>query len=229
MYTKAEILSLCCEAAEDIKNFYKQDFINYRGVTSDTKELYSELTAEYVTENIDKFLNSIPIITREESYRTVTHEGHYNADSGRIEEITAVKMFNQSKLEEFEHIGKIIDYQTPLKNKRSDETGKIDLLSDDGSSLIILELKKPDSSETMLRCVLEGFTYLKTVNKSKLLLDFGKPDTYGLSAAPLVFRNGSQHREMTEGRIKLKKLMKLLNIKPYYVSEISGKYFITED
>ncbi|MCM1329528.1 MAG: hypothetical protein NC253_08830 [Ruminococcus sp.] len=81
----------------------------------------------------------------------------------------------------------------------------------------------------MLRCVLEGFTYLKTADKTKLLSDFGKPANYGLSAAPLVFRDGSQHKEMRENRPKLKRLMELLGIEPYYVSEKNGKYFITED
>ncbi|MCM1329529.1 MAG: hypothetical protein NC253_08835 [Ruminococcus sp.] len=94
MYKKAEILSFCDNALKDIKNFYKQDFINFRGVTSDTKELYSEITAEYVIKHINEFQNNIPVITREESYKTVSHKGEYNENSNRTEEITAIKMFN---------------------------------------------------------------------------------------------------------------------------------------
>ena len=46
-------------------------------------------------------------------------------------------MFRQK---EISYVGEILDYQTPLKNKRSDEAGKIDLLSYDGRILRILEL-----------------------------------------------------------------------------------------
>lgn len=82
---------------------------------------------------------------------------------------------NQGKV--FDVIGKIIDYQTPLKDIQTDKAGKIDLLAynENEKTLRILELKKLDSKETMLRCVLEAYTYLKIVDKAKLLKDFGLP------------------------------------------------------
>jgi len=102
-------------------------------------------------------------------------------NSNREEEKIAMKLFhssqNQGKV--FDIIGKIIDYQTPLKNVQTDDAGKIDLLAynekENPKTLRILELKKPDSEETMLRCVLEAYTYLKVVDKDKLLKDFGLP------------------------------------------------------
>ena len=112
----------------------------------------------------------------------------------------------------------MIDYQTPLKNKREDEAGKIDLLAYDGTTLRILELKKPDSVETMLRCVLEGYTYLKTANIAKLLEDFKLPSDTIVNACPFVFKNGEQHSEMMEQRPHLKRLMDLLDSKPYYIA-----------
>lgn len=228
-YTQNEIIEKCQAAINDIGSFYKQDFINYRGVTTDTKQLYTEVVAEFIIEHIDDFRNKIPQITRESSYKTKSHTGEYNPDSNRVEEIIAIKMFNQCKNSTLDYIGKIIDYQTPLKNERSDDAGKIDLLSDDGKQLIILELKKPDSDETMLRCVLEGYTYLKTVDKAKLLSDFCKPSDYGLSASPFVFKGGEQQREIQKNCPALCKLMDLLDSKPYYISEVNGKYFVTEE
>lgn len=227
-YTQDEIIERCREAMTDIGNFYKQDFINYRGVTTDTKRLYTEVIAEFIIEHIDDFNTKIPQITRTSAYKTETHKGEFDPKSNRVEEIIAMKMFNQCKSGSLAHIGTIIDYQTPLKNERSDDAGKIDLLSDDGKGLIILELKKPDSDETMLRCVLEGYTYLKTVNKAKLLTDFGKPADYGLSASPFVFKDGEQQREMQGDCPALRKLMNLLDSKPCYISEVNGEYSVEE-
>ena len=84
-----------------------------------------------------------------------------------------MEIFRQGFLSD---VGRVIDYQTPLKNRRSDKAGKIDLLSYDGISVRILELKEPDSDETMLRCVLEGYTYMKTVDGKRLINDFELPE-----------------------------------------------------
>ena len=70
------------------------------------------------------------MITRKESYKTKGHDGIYNPNSNRLEEITAMQMYNQCKDGSiYDFIGKIIDYQTPLKNSKTDDAGKIDLLS----------------------------------------------------------------------------------------------------
>lgn len=224
-YTRNSIIAKCTEAFKDKKTFYKQTFINYRGETEDTDEYFSEVIAEFLCNHISEYTNGIDTITRENSYRTDSHDGvikHHN--SGRDEEIIAMKMFDKS----YDFVGKIIDYQTPLKNKRSDEAGKIDLLAYDGTTLRILELKKPDSDETMLRCVLEGYTYWKTVDKAKLLADFTLPADTVIKACPFVFSGGEQHNEMKEVRPHLKRLMELLDSKPYYISE-KNNYIVTED
>ena len=225
-YTRNDILEQCKTAFQNKSTFYKQSFINYRGKTEDTDEYFTEVIAEFICGHISEFRNGITAITRESSYKTPGHDGMIkDLGSGREEEIIAMKMYDK----QYDFIGKMIDYQTPLKNKRSDEAGKIDLLAYDGTTLRILELKKPDSAETMLRCVLEGYTYLKTANIAKLLVDFDKPSGTIVKACPFVFRNGEQHSEMREIRPHLKRLMDLLDSKPYYISEIKGKYFVTEE
>jgi len=165
----------------------------------------------------------ISAITRESSYKTPSHDGiPKNADSNREEELIAMAMFRQG---EISSLGKILDYQTPLKNKRTDKAGKIDLLSYDGTMLRILELKEPDSSETMLRCVLEGFTYLQTVDKKKLLEDFNLSATTVVKASPFVFSGGVQGKEFNEDRPALKKLMQLMDSKPFFISQLAdGTY-----
>ena len=228
-YTKEDILNKCQEAFENPGTFYQADVINYRGKTAEGV-LYNEIVAEFVCDNFGTLSNSIKTITRKESYKTKSHTGEHNRNSNvREEEITAIKMFNQCKDgSDYDFIGKIIDYQTPLKNTSKDEAGKIDLLSYDGKTLRILELKKKDSKETMLRCVLEGFTYLCTVDKAKLLKDFSLSDDTEVVACPFVFFDEEQHKEMKEDRPWLKKVMMLMNSKPYYVKEETGYYKVLE-
>ena len=220
-YTRQEIISKCKIALEDAKTFYQQDIVNYRGRTEDTNELYSEVVAEYLCENIFEFMNGIPEIIRSE-YKIDSHDGKYDESSNRLEEKIAMKMFGMSENgREFQHIGKIIDYQTPLKAKRDDVAGKIDLLSYNSTSnmVYILELKEPDSMETMLRCVLEGYTYMRTVNMKKLFDDFLIPTTARLVASPFVFIGSIQEKEIMESRPFLKKLIELLESKPFFITD----------
>ena len=96
-------------------------------------------------------------------------------------------------------------------------------------TLRILELKEPDSKETMLRCVLEGYTYLKTVDQAKLLADFGLPASTVVKACPFVFCGGFQWKEMQQERLYLKRLMDALDSKVYYISEQNNTYIVTEE
>ena len=227
-FSKNEILEMIENAKFDIRSFYKQDFVNYAGKTKDSKEYYTEIIAEWLLSHVDLF-NKIKLINREGSYRIESHDGKIiNQKSNRAEEKIAMKLFDysQNKGEIFDKIGKIIDYQTPLKNIQTDDAGKIDLLAynEDTDTLRILELKKSDSKETMLKCLLEVYTYLKIVNKVKLLKDFGLPKDTIVKASPLVFFEGMQYKEMQEDRKNLKKLMEKMEIEPVYLIEENGKY-----
>lgn len=136
-----------------------------------------------------------------------------------------MKMFNFCQTgEQYVKVGKILDYQVPLKNKQSDQAGKIDLLAYDGSILRVLELKKPDTQETMLRCVLEGYTYLRTVDTVKLTADFDILADTPVKASPFVFENSLPHQEYLDERPNLKKLMELLDSEPFFIREVSGGY-----
>ena len=228
-YSKNEIIKKLEVAKSEMWKFYSQDFVNYRGKTSDKEGYYyTEIIAKWLLNNIELF-NDIKMISRENSYKVDSHDGKIkNKDSRREEEIIAMKLFdfsqNQGKV--FDIIGKIIDYQTPLKDIQTDKAGKIDLLAynENEKTLRILELKKPDSDETMLRCVLEAYTYLKIVDKAKLLKDFGLPEDTIVKACPFVFVEGEQYKEIPEGRENLKKLIDELGIEIIYLKEENGEY-----
>lgn len=223
VYSKNEIIKIMKEAKSDIKNFYKKEFVNYLGVTSDTKEYYTEIIAEWLLDNFYLF-DTIKMISRESSYKVDSHNGIIkDENSNREEEKIAMELFDysQNKGVTFDIIGKIIDYQTPLKNVQKDDVGKIDLLAynEKEKTLKILELKKPDSKETMLRCVLEAYTYLKIADKTKLLKDFELPEDTIIKACPFVFVEGEQYKEIQEDRKYLKELMKKLDVEPVYLKE----------
>lgn len=237
-YSKDEIIKKLEVAKSEMWKFYSQDFVNYRGKTSDKeRDYYTEIIAKWLLDNIELF-NDIKMISRENSYKVDSHDGKIkNEKSEREEEIIAMKLFdssqNQGKV--FDIIGKIIDYQTPLKNIRADKAGKIDLLAynekENPKTLRILELKKPDSEETMLRCVLEAYTYLKIVDKAKLLKDFGLPKDTKIKACPFVFYGKEQYKEMQEikdNRKNLGKLIEKLGIEVIYLKEENGEYSVIE-
>ena len=224
-YTREAIRIQLEKAASDMSLFYKKGCVNYRGKTSDTNEYYTEIIAEWLLEHLD-LLEQIKSITRRSSYWVEGHDGiPDNPDSNREEELIAMAMKRQGSLP---IVGRILDYQTPLKNVQKDRAGKIDLLAYDDTVLRILELKEPDSKETMLRCVLEGYTYLKTVDQAKLLADFNLPANTVVEACPFVFGGGSQWKEMQQDRPHLKRLMVCLKTQPFYIHEQNEKYIVTE-
>lgn len=224
-YSRADILQKLENTAQDMSVFYQQGFVNYRGCTSDTGEYYTEVAAQWCCEHLSE-LNTIMPITRGASYRVETHDGIPDSvNSSRIEELIAMAIFRQRGLPP---LGRVLDYQTPLKNKRADRAGKIDLLTYDGETVRILELKKPDSQETMLRCVLEGHTYLRTLDHKKLLRDFSLPEDTVIRASPLVFLHGAQWQEAQQDRPQLFRLMELLDCKAYYIRQANGIYIVEE-
>ena len=232
-YSKDEIIKKLEVAKSEMWKFYSQDFVNYRGKTSDKEGYYyTEIIAKWLLDNIELF-NDIKMISRKNSYKVDSHDGKIkNKDSGREEEIIAMKLFdfsqNQGKV--FDIIGKIIDYQTPLKDIQTDKAGKIDLLAynENEKTLRILELKKPDSKETMLRCVLEAYTYLKIVDKVKLLKDFGLPENIEIKACPFVFYGKEQYKEIQKNKENLGQLIGKLGIEIIYLEEKDGEYNIVK-
>ena len=158
-------------------NFYKSAVVNYKGKVTGSKELYSEVIAEtLINDNFIKdWLNLIPV--RPEHFKI----NHPNTDenvnalkiTNRKEEILAKLLFYQH---EVAGLGYIFDYQTPLKKIRNDSYGKIDLLGyntdDKCYSVIELKYRPSGSEETLLRCVLEAYTYyrlldIKQINSAK--------------------------------------------------------------
>ena len=198
-YTSVWLREKICEAAENMPAFYKSDFVNYRGVTTDTCEPYTEVVAGYLLEH-PELLAGIPKIYRERTYKTPGHDGRVeNPDSPRQEEVLAKSLFHR----EVGALGRVLDYQVPIKNVSGDEAGKVDLVSDDGAHFYLLELKKAGTYETLLRCVLEILTYRAQIDEEHLLESFQEDlsgEARSVEPAELIFRQGQAAKELQKVR-----------------------------
>lgn len=157
-------------------NFYKSAIVNYKGYVKGSKDLYSEVIAEtLVTDGFIKdWLNLIPV--RPEHFKINHSNENEKLDALKItnrkEEILAKLLFYQGNID---GLGYIFDYQTPLKEARNDSYGKIDLLGyntdDECYSVIELKYRPSGSEETLLRCILEAYTYYKLLDLKQIKVD----------------------------------------------------------
>ena len=159
-------------------NFYKVPIINYKGHVTDKSKVnntrYSEVIADTLVSKgyIKTWLELQPL--RPNHFDT-GHNHSENVDmnklqiSNRKEEILAKLLFYQREVKD---LGYIFDYQTPLKKVRSNSYGKIDLLGynskDKCYSIIELKYRPSGSDETILRCVLEAYTYYKLFDLNQI-------------------------------------------------------------
>lgn len=101
-----------------------------------------------------------------------------------------------------------IDFQVPLKDKKRDKVGKIDILAYNAESrkIFVMELKRPDNDESILRCVLEAYSYSKIVDSEKLISDWHTArkseivkidvaDDAMPSPCALIFKGSLQHKQ----------------------------------
>ena len=175
-------------------NLYKAPIINYKGHVSGKSKVnntrYSEVIADTLVSKgyIKTWLELQPI--RPNHFDT-GHNHSENVDmnklqiSNRKEEILAKLLFYQREVKD---LGYIFDYQTPLKKVQSDPYGKIDLLGynskDKCYSIIELKYRPSGSEETLLRCVLEAYTYYRLMDLKQIKSDVGHAGIKELKELP---------------------------------------------
>ncbi|MFI3165964.1 MAG: hypothetical protein R3Y45_06825 [Bacillota bacterium] len=241
-YSRKEILKIL-DDLNDYGKLYDNPIINYANKTNDTEEYCTEVVAEWLLNHIDVISDAhIEQITREKSYKTASHTGSQTtANSNREEEMLAKNLFVQYMNCPDKIIGKMIDYQTPLKNKQTDKAGKIDIISfnEKTNMLFLLELKRKRSGETLLRCILEIITYYFTIDINKLCKDFCDAsqniENPVVVCAPIVIENSAQYQEYQDTkdgkRPKMKELIDVLKTKielRFFTVEVSTTYSVSE-
>ncbi|MGB4405235.1 MAG: hypothetical protein WBI82_00020 [Sphaerochaeta sp.] len=181
-YRKDELITMLDEAINNGLTLYRQTFLNYLRKLTDTKENPTETIAEYLLpllsgDDSDRSILGVKRITRVKCYNMI-HENKSNGEgSNRKEEWTAIRLVRDGFSSP--DFGEMIAYQVPLKNIQADiGVGKIDVISFDikSNKFYIHELKvkpkKSTSEESLLRAVLEIYSYFLTVAKEKLLREF---------------------------------------------------------
>lgn len=212
-------------------DLYNHALVNAKGETPKTSgetTPYTEIIAHLLLQdaNFKLFISALSSHKKEMSFQH--GKGYYNPDhkmlaSGsfpvkplREEEWIAKMLMGRT----FKQFGKVFDYQVPLSRDSSNrsKSGKIDLVSRKGNQIFLLELKRPGSKETLLRCILESYTYFKLTDHRKFIADFklGNPSNFTFIPSPLFFTDSQQRiewQEMLNGkRPELAKLSKKLNI-----------------
>lgn len=231
-YKISETLNELSPLLQKSEELYKAGCINWKGKTSDTKEFYSEVIAGELLKDLHLFQGINTVTRTKESY---CMKSHCNIEidvcnSNRNEEIFAKRITGL----EFEKIGLILDYQIPLKNILADDgVGKIDLISyyKKTKTLFLIELKYLGNDDSLLRAVLEIYTYYKIVDQNKLKTDFincselhnnnvfekTKANDINVVPAVLLVPDCNPYNELMEmhigGRHKLNLLASSLNVK----------------
>ena len=224
------------------ESLYKKNRLISKRKT-DTGKRYCDIVAQYLINHND-FFDTIQTIDRVESYYTKSHrvlspKEHEKIHNKRRQEEWIARSFLYQTLDLHDFIGTFIDYQVPIKKKQSDKAGKIDLLSYNNAhnKFYLIEFKQEDSTEPVLRAILEAYTYCKQINHDKLRKDYCNIVTKKLAKcdqphdgidvmdadvrpAVLIYDNSIQ-KEEAEKYPDIIKLADVLNVKMVLLSKHS--------
>jgi len=161
-----------------------EKIFNYKGSLKDHPDMYY---FEYISKLMVDDFEILELIGKDT--KGLRKDKPFNVDHNGVSDTTirikkygdikfserpfAIALFNSECRFPF---GKIFDYETPLKEKRESNVGEIDLLSRKNKEVNVIELKieHPYKGETLLRAIIEAFTFTKLLNyrKEKLVEDF---------------------------------------------------------
>lgn len=152
-----------------IENFYRAKCVNYTGYIKGTGQLYTEVIEDTLIRDwISEWKGIHPKRTGKKNHFDTGHTPFEEKDLEQLqlttskEKVLAKLLFYQGNID---GLGYIFDYETPLNMTLGDSCGEIDLTSyNDKDNLIsVVELKytPTESNETLLRCILESYTYYR--------------------------------------------------------------------
>ncbi len=220
-YSRIEIQEKVDEALKLPEKAYRRAVWNYRGPRAGDR--YTEIAAAYIKDKYLSVLLGIRQILRE-NYKTTKHglliSEEYNpeipleetkpVDTDQIEKWMAKKLYGKK----LNILGRVLDYETPLSRVDSDNAGEIDMLAHnaDSGETYIIELKRLGSNETLLRCVLEVFTYWRIAHKENLLKSFGIEGKEPRKVV-LADKNSRAYKDLTSEKCAVvRQLMKELQV-----------------
>lgn len=120
-----------------------------------------------------------------------------------------------------------LHYETPIGE---DELGAIDLIYKDNNYINLIELKSGKSPETLLRAILEIYTYYKKINKEKFYSDFNLNSSLKFRLVLLLEETTISAQEANKLNIynELSNLIKLIQmecpVKIYTFNELNRNF-----
>ena len=213
---------------------YAQPFMNWNGSfedkPSDERVVTTDRIAEWMWKsNILERISKVEM-PLDKTYLIESHSGQPTTDtknSNREEELFALGLFNK-KIYPNSEIHSFVDYQVPIcrdSNNTQENLGKIDLVSVSSKEkeIYIMELKKFDSDETLLRCASEIYTYYSQIDRERLVnevknkMSLGNEE-YELIPSILVFKGQLQHLQYrSELYINVQRLIRNYGIKVFVI------------
>lgn len=130
-------------------------------------------------------------------------------------------------------IGRVIEYEVPLKEKNESTHGDIDLLCTSDDSVLCVEAKAPGSDDTLIKAVLQAFVYTSLVAtcRTRFLSDFGLPGNMTMTPVVITFassRSGEQLRKRDK-HPQLQRLLAFVNEALQERKIAPMQFFVVED
>jgi len=178
----------------------KKDWYNVYQWGSLQRKSYSDDIANIIINNFH-LINLVKKDLRQNNFKIDDHCGQAQL-STPIVQFTEKRflraLFNFANEKPLEYIGKVIDYEVPLKGKRGAQHGDIDLLTCNNNNLFVIEAKKHNSSESILKAILEAFVYTKLVSsvKRNFYASFGLNIKLTLTPAILTFKSATSGKQL---------------------------------
>lgn len=212
---------------KSFQKLYKNQIIKHKSYFND----YSSVLLE-IKGGIKQFLDQIKSNTvRKKTYNRASDGTDHNGTTNRgilskntkfqweVRETIALFNYFSNKKGQTDGIW-ILDYQTPMKNTNKDKEKGIDLTGTDGKDLYLLEYKRMISDESLLRSVLETYSYRRLIDKGalKFAKDFGYEEA-NIIPAILMMEGSHQHKTFLEQNCKspIIKLMNELGVKAFVI------------
>ena len=169
-------LTASVESQREEEEFYRINAVNYKGKT-DGGIRYSEVIANMLNdleeEKLEEFLKNNSHMGPEKAYPAEpihkADEISYAEGSNRNEENIAKRMMQLGTIREMSGADvNVVDYQVPVNRAGHSHEGKVDLVLDTGSQILLTELKDEDSNETLLRAMVEAKTYYTKITDPRI-------------------------------------------------------------
>ena len=193
---------------------------------------YTEWIAEWIKTSIAGIRLEADGL-RQRSFRVPAHRGQIKLQTD-IKQLTEKRllraMFNLSKVPV---MGKVVDYEIPLKETEDADHGDIDLLCSCSDSALCVEAKKPRASESVLKAILQAFVYTSLIatRREAFLKDFDLSPSLKLTPAVLTFASAQSGRQIRERKTHphLLRLTSALNAKLAEKSISPLRFFLVEN